>query len=169
MKQSKRYLLATAGPVIFLIALAAYNTSTLAGQGGRGAVAPELEGTWRVTVTPDGPNPAFSALHTFASGGVMLESNQSDQSSQVKQTPGHGVWERKGPHTFGFTFEKFAFDSSGVFIGKLRIRETLQLSSKNSYTGQATGDVFDPNGNLLLSFCARTQATRMVVEEPSCP
>lgn len=169
MKKSKKYLLATASLVIFLIALAAYNTSTVAAQGALGTVAPELEGTWRVTVTLDDPSPPFLAFHTFASGGAMLESNQLDQSSQGKQTPGHGVWERKGPHTFGFTFEKLVFDPKGNFIGKVKIRETLELRTRNSYTGRGTGDVFDPDGKLLVSFCARTQATRMTVEEPSCP
>jgi hypothetical protein len=70
MNKSKKYLLATASRVIFLTALAAYSISTVAPQGALGTVAPELEGTWRVTVTPDDANPPFPVLLTFAGGGV---------------------------------------------------------------------------------------------------
>jgi hypothetical protein len=99
----------------------------------------------------------------------MLDSNRLDQSSQMKQTPGHGVWERKGPHTFGFTFEKLSFDTNGNFIGRVKVRERLELRTRDSYTGRSTAEIFDPAGRLIVSFCATSQATRMTVEEPSCP
>jgi hypothetical protein len=135
-----------------------------------GTVAPELEGTWRVTIILPSGDPPIQAFHTFSRGGVMMESNALDRSSPGSQTPGHGVWRRTGPHTFGFTLEKLQFDLAGNFVGKLKVREVDQLNKGlDSYNGIATAEVFDSSGNLLLSFCVRTQASRMRVESPQCP
>ena len=155
-------LLITIGLVIFG-AVAALSQGSAGDQGGTSA--PELEASWRVTVTPIGvPLPPFRTYSTFSRGGTFLE------SSQPRQGPGHGVWRRTGDREFGITFEKIVFSPEGTFAGTLRVRETISLSAQgDSYVGDGTAEVFDPSGRLVASFCAKTEATRITVERPSCP
>jgi hypothetical protein len=127
--------------------------------------APQLEASWRVIVTPIGPPiPPFLTFSTFGRGGTFLESTQPGQG------PGHGVWRRTGGHSFGLTFQKILFSPNGSFGGTLKVREAIQLSpSGDSYTGDATAEVFDPSGRPVGAFCAKSQGTRITVEPPSCP
>jgi hypothetical protein len=127
----------------------------------QGTVDPNVEGTWIVTVTPDG-GAAFRALVTFSTGGTMVESSQGDKGGQ-------GVWKRTGGRTFGFTFEQFQFDLNGTFTGTLKVRERDEFDQRfASYSGVATIEGRDPSGKLVFSGCARTQAVRMNVEAPDC-
>ena len=77
-----------------------------------GSVAPELEGTWLVTVTiPDGP-PPFASLATYARGGALTisDSSLSPALGNVYQ----GTWVRTGAREFGFTFLGFQYDAQGT-------------------------------------------------------
>jgi hypothetical protein len=130
---------------------------------GEKSVEPELEGSWRVTVTPDDGRPAAFAYHSFARGGAFLESNT------LGTTVGHGVWERQGANTFGFTFEKFVFTPAGSLVGRAVIREVLELDgSGRFYTGRAQVQILNLAGHRLDGFCARTQAERIGRLAPEC-
>jgi hypothetical protein len=168
MNKFEKFCIAVIGFAIVCIALAFFTTGAVSAN--EGTVAPELEGTWRVTLTPASPNTPIQVFHTFTRGGVMMESNSSDRSLTGSQTPGHGVWRRTGPHTFAFTFEKLQFDLAGNFVGKLKVREAIQLNQRlDSYNGIGQAMVFDSSGTLLFSFCVRSEASRMRVETPECP
>jgi hypothetical protein len=165
MTTRKNRMLATTSLAIITAALAAaFSQSSNDDRGG--TTAPELEGGWRVRVTPavGAPIPPFLTFSTFGRGGTFLESTQPGQG------PGHGVWRRTGGREFVITFEKILLSSEGNFAGTLKVREAIRLSaSGDSYTGDATAEAFDPSGHLVGSFCAKTQATRIIVERPSCP
>lgn len=160
MTTRKNRLLATTSLAIITAALAAFSQSSNDDRGG--TTAPE--GSWRVRVTPVGaPIPPFLTFSTFGRGGTFLESTQPGQG------PGHGVWRRTGGSEFVLTFEKILLSPEGNFAGTLKVREAIRLSAiADSYTGDATVEVFDPSGHLVGSFCAKTQATRIIVERPSC-
>jgi hypothetical protein len=155
--------IATTSLAILIAALAAFSQSGTDHPGG--TTAPELETSWRVLVTPIGaPIPPFLTFSTFGRNGTFLESTQPGQG------PGHGVWRRTGAREFGVTFEKILFTSAGGFAGTLKVREAIRLDAVgNSYTGDATAEAFDPTGNLLGSFCVKTQGTRITLQPPSCP
>jgi hypothetical protein len=161
MRTRKNRLLAATSFAIITAALAAFSQSN---NDDRGTTAPELEGSWRVRVTPVGaPIPPFLTFSTFGRGGIFLESTQPGQG------PGHGVWRRTGGHEFVITFEKILLSPEGNFVGTLKVREATRLSaSGDSYMGDATAEAFDPSGHLVGSFCAKTQATRIIVERPAC-
>lgn len=163
MTTIKSRILVTIGLAILMASGAAFSQSGAGDPGG--TAAPELEASWRVTVTPIGvPIAPFRTYSTFARGGTFLE------SSQPRQGPGHGVWQRTGDREFGITFEKIMFDAAGNFAGTLKVRETITLSAQgDSYVGDGTAEVFDPSGRLVGSFCAKTEATRITVQRPSCP
>ena len=148
--------------LISAVSAAAFSQST---DDARGTVAPGIEASWRVTVTPVGvPIAPFLTFSTFGRGGTFLE------SSQPRQGPGHGVWRRTGQREFGITFEKIVFSADGSVTGTLKVRETITLSAAgDSYTGDGTAELYDTAGRLVASFCAKTEATRMSVEPSSCP
>ena len=129
---------------------------------GQGQVSPAFEGTWRVEVVQEQGPPA-NALHTYSQGGAMVESNT------LGPTTAHGVWQRIGPRTFATTFERFVFDPSVPFR-KARIREVIEVDRDfGTFTGRAQVLLFDGNGNLIATDCARSRGTRMAVEAPACP
>jgi hypothetical protein len=129
---------------------------------GQGRVAPGLEGTWRVEVVQEN-GPPLKAFHTFSAGGAMMESNNGGPA------PGHGVWQRTGGRTFAHTFEKYIFDPNLPFV-KVRVREVIEVDHDfEGYTGRGQVLLFDAAGNQIASDCARTRATRMNLEAPTCP
>jgi hypothetical protein len=165
MAKLKNLLFATASLAISTLSLGALGPGGIEDSGG--TAAPELEGSWRVMVTlvgPGGPMQPFLTFSTFGRGGTFIESTQPGQG------PGHGVWRRTSGREFGLTFQKLVFDANGNPAGSLKVREALGLSANGgSYAGNGTAEIFDASGNLVVSFCAKTQGTRIVVEPPSCP
>jgi hypothetical protein len=125
---------------------------------------PNVEGTWRVIVTPEGGTP-FHALATFGRGGTVAESSAGGDNDKG----GQGVWTRTGGRTFGFTLEQFQYNAAGQFLGTFKVRESDSFGdSFDSYSGVATLEFRDPAGNLVFTACARSHATRMTVEAPDC-
>jgi hypothetical protein len=125
--------------------------------------ASEIEGSWLITVTPAGGAPAFKALLTYAAGGGLTGVDASLPPSQV--TALHGTWVRKGGHKFAFTFVEFLFDPAGAFIGSIKIHENLTFEAHgDTYNGVWTGEVLDPDGNLIAPIGGTTHATRINAE-----
>jgi hypothetical protein len=123
------------------------------------AVAPEIEGTWLVTVTiPDVP--PFPSLVTYARGGALLvtDSSVAPALGNVYQ----GTWAKTGPHEFAFTFLGLQYDANGVFSNYLRARETLRLEpGGNAYNGVTLIEVLDPEQNVIATGSSTTHATRV--------
>ena len=125
--------------------------------------APQLQGSWLVTVTPAEGAPAFKALLTYAAGGGLTGVDASLPPSQV--TALHGTWVRKGGRKFAFTFVEFLFDPAGAFIGSIKIHENLTFEPHgNAYNGVWTGEVLDPDGNPVAAIGGTTHATLINAE-----
>src|SRR5262245_42632769 len=89
---------------VAIVALAAF-VGSQPSQAQGGAVAPQVEGSWQITVSPtDGPS--FRSLLTYAAGGGLTG---VDGVSNI-----HGTWARKGGNMFVFTFMELLFDSTGA-------------------------------------------------------
>jgi hypothetical protein len=125
-----------------------------------GAVAPELEGTWLVTVTiKDGP-PPFPSLVSYARGGALIVTDSSGGPAfgNVDQ----GTWTKTGPHEFAFTFLGFQYDANGIFTNYIRGRETLRLErGGNTYNGVTTVDILDTAQNVIATSMGITHGTRV--------
>jgi hypothetical protein len=118
--------------------------------------APQIEGSWQVTVSPT-DLPPFPSLLTYAAGGGLTG---VDGVSNV-----HGTWAGKGGNTFVFTFVELLFDSTGAFTGSVRIRETFTLEPGGAaYNGVWTGEVLDPDGNVVVPIGGTTHGTRINAE-----
>ncbi len=126
-----------------------------------------LLGTWRVTITPGpgGPPPSQS-LHTYLSGGGLIQSNLTEGD-----IPGQGTWVRTGHNRFTFTFEKFypvnpATGQQGVFL--FRVQETIRVRG-DRYTGVGQGLICNATGGNCISLgCAQTEGQRIRIEGPDC-
>jgi hypothetical protein len=85
-------------------------------------------GAWGWTITsPLGSAPAFVTLHHNGTVSVSAAS-MFNTSSGGKLSPGHGVWERTGPKSFGGTTLYMVFDPSGNLAGLLRARTALNFA-----------------------------------------
>ncbi len=127
------------------------------GRGGR------LQGTWdmQITLTDCAGHVirSFPSLIEFVTGGTIVESNAG--TPQALKTPGEGVWHRTTDSTYAFRFKFFTFDAQNVFTGWTIIAgETIVDATGNGNSGTATVEVYDANGNLLVSLCAETTGTR---------
>jgi len=133
------------------------------------SVARRLEGTWVSTFTyPDGRQ--YQSLLTFARGGTLTQTNSIELEPPLPATNGQGVWEKTSGHEFATTYTFFLFDTSLNPAGSVRISQVITLSGRDAFTAVDQIEVFDPEGNLLGTFCGTEQATRMTVQPvTSCP
>lgn len=105
----------------------------------------------------------FTGLFTFHKGGTMSEYGISPGMGQTPalRSPGHGVWHHEQVPNYSFTFIHYHYDASGVFIGSNKISASLLLgASGNEFTNSSVVEVFDADGNLIVSGCATAAGTR---------
>lgn len=135
-------------------------------------IASRLQGTWRLTVDV-GRGETFQAQYSFASGGIMMETDEFQITSEDTFTTGQGVWARTGRNQYSYTWESWVFRTVGgnvELIAKLRVHGNITLTGRDTFTDVLQTDFFDPTGNLEASFCGTGQATRMTVEPVTlCP
>jgi hypothetical protein len=134
--------------------------------------APSLEGSWNVIVNQGTPA-EFRTLITYDEGGGLVASPPLVPPPFHASTV-HGTWEKVGGRRFAITFLTLLYDSSGQFVGTVKVRGTLGLNRAGDESDAISTslDVFDPAGNLLPQFstCGGTShGTRIKVEPPdSC-
>jgi hypothetical protein len=125
-----------------------------------------LVGSWNVRVTiRDCQTGAalvnFPAMITFNQGGTMQET--ANNPDPLLRLPGHGVWRHQRGRRYSAAFQFFRFNPDGTFAGRNVIRTTVSLGqSGDEYTTTDTVGVFDANGNLIVTACASSTATRFV-------
>lgn len=131
------------------------------------AVAPQIEGTWLLTVTtpPEAGRPPFKVLVSFARGGVFIASAESDQAT----APQNGTWKMVGPNEYASTALSFGPDPNNLFT--IKIKGLNRLVSENELEGVGEAAICDVSGNNCQRFpgCSTIHGTRLTVEPPSCP
>ena len=147
-------------PLVVACALVSMVAATAAGQDTQGG---RLQGTWemQITLTDCAGHVirSFPSLIEFVRGGTIVESNAG--TPQALKTPGLGVWRHTTDSNYAFRFKFFTFDPQNVFTGWTIITgETTVDATGDANTGSATVEVYDPNGNLLVTLCAETVGTR---------
>ena len=134
-----------------LVSMATAGTPPKGAQGGK------LQGTWemQITLTDCAGHVirTFPSLIEFVAGGTVVESNAG--TPQALKTPGEGAWRHTTDSNYAFRFKFFTFNPQNVFTGWTIIAgETTVDTTGNANSGTATVEVYDPNGNLLVSLCA---------------
>ena len=126
-------------------------------RGVQGNSAHELEGTWEVTVIPNG-GPAIVDLATFTDGGGITNIDPDPNLST-----GIGSWKRIGHDSYAVTFIHFLNDQ-GSPLGALKVRGEITLNPEtDTFSGPFRTDVVI-GGNVVQSFCGTVQARRVAVE-----
>src|SRR5258705_8823066 len=130
---------------------------------GGGASAPQLEGSWEVTVMPTGGDPVID-FSTMTEGGGLISTDPDPNVST-----GIGTWEKIGPKRFAITFVHF-LSAQGAPLGTLKVRAEITLDSKtDTFSGPFRTDVVI-GGNVVQSICGTVQARRVEVEAlQACP
>ena len=131
---------------------------------GDGQSPRQLEGSWEVTVMPNGGDPIVD-MATFSPGGGLVNSDPDPNLST-----GHGTWVRTGRHRFANTFIHFLSDGQGNPLGTLKVRAEVSLDPQtDTFSGPFRTDVFI-GGNLVQSICGTVLARRISVEPlEACP
>src|SRR5881396_1567644 len=146
-----------------LVVACAFVAATAFGQGTLGG---RLEGTWgmQITLTDCSGHVirSFPTLVVFMAGGTLTEA--SGGTAPALQTGGKGVWRHTTDNTYAFRFKDFTFNSSYVLTGWSIISGELTVDATgNANAGPATVQIYDPNGNLLVSLCAEAAGTRFML------
>src|SRR5947207_12785688 len=147
-------------PLVVACVLVPMVAATASGQGTQGGT---LQGTWEMQITLTDCSGhvirSLPSLIEFTAGGTIVESNGG--TPQALKTPGEGVWRHTTDSNYAFRFKFFTFNAQNVFTGWTIIAgETTVDETGNANSGTATVEVYDPNGNLLVSLCAEITGTR---------
>ena len=128
---------------IFVLAVALFVGGLAACSGGGASNnAPSPVGTWKVTVTPK-EGPPFTTMITFHSDGTLVN---MDPDGAL----GLGVWEKGANDTYAFTFQELIKDGDAYM--QIKVNSTFTLSKDGEqYSGPSTVQIFDADGNLVVS------------------
>jgi hypothetical protein len=131
-----------------------------------GAWSPDgLEGTWRAQLTVSDCQTGvalrtFPAVFAFAKGGTLTVTTAGQLPSL--STPGLGVWKHLHGHTYRAVSEAFFFSSAGAWTSTQRLTRVIEVASdEKEYTDTVALKIFDTNGNLIVTGCGTTVASRM--------
>ena len=123
-----------------------------------------LKGTWRLQVTVRDCQTGqalrtFPALFAFAKGGTLTVTTAGQLPSL--STPGLGVWRHTDGHTYSAVSEAFVFSPAGAWTQTHRLTRVIEISNDaNEFTDTVALQIFDTNGNLILTGCATSVASR---------
>ena len=124
-----------------------------------------LEGTWRAQVTVQDCQTgvtlrSFPALFAFAKGGTVSFTTSGQLPSVA--TPGLGAWHHVEGHTYSAVSEVFIFSPAGAWIQTHRLTRIIEVSTDgDQFTGTVALQIFDTNGNQIVTGCGTNVGSRM--------
>lgn len=165
-RNSKRSLASrkTAGLVLAGILFSGFGLTAAAQSAGAGS-NDSVEGTWRAQLTVRDCQTGvalrtFPAMFAFAKGGTLTDTSAGQLPSL--STSGLGVWHHMNDHTYSAVSETFFFSAAGAWTTTHRLTRLIQVDHDGkSYTDIVTLEIFDTNGNLLVTGCGTTLANRL--------
>jgi hypothetical protein len=124
---------------------------SLAFAGNRGASAAALPthneqehivGTWVDTVTPNAPIGPFQSTIVFTGSGAVIKATSKAFAAPTADTSeGLGVWQEGAKGVVKMTTQKYLFDATGAYMGRIVIAETDTLHGAGAYNGNAATTV----------------------------
>jgi hypothetical protein len=132
-----------------------------------------VEGVWRVTIVPRFcatgdpiPGAAAESLWTFHKDRTMDVWAQNNVITTTR-SPSQGLWRLDhGWSDYSFGFVHLRYDpATGAFIGRQEAKGTLVLGeSGDDFSTDSSTKLFDVNGNLEFTGCAKSVGTRFKLE-----
>jgi hypothetical protein len=110
----------------------------------RECLSSSIEGSWLVTVNVPGAKLSFTAITTFAAGGVSSSTGAYDRLAQ--NSPLLGTWKKTGANRFERTAYFFQFDPLGVPLRMLKNKEVYRLKQRNQFEGEGRQSACDLDG-----------------------
>ncbi len=103
---------------------------------------------------------SFPAIRTFNQGGTCT-GYAVPPGGDPGQGTEYGVWQREpGSQNYSVRVVFYSYTAEGDFDGRGEATEAIQLTTADSFTGTGTVQIFDADGNLIATICARSTATR---------
>ena len=127
-----------------------------------------LEGTWRVQLTIRNCQTGvalrtFPALFTFAKGGTLSVTTAGQLPAL--STTGLGVWRHTDGHAYSAVSEAFVFSTAGVWTQTHRLTRAIEIgNNKDEFTDTVGLQIFDTNGNVIVTGCATSVGSRFESE-----
>jgi hypothetical protein len=129
---------------------------------GSGLSAP-IEGSWIFAVTRiNNPSASFTAVASFAAGGVFLATGSNDHlSSPGPVSPLYGTWKRTELNLYISTTHFFAFNpATGEAVAMLKAVQTFKLTSRHELAGVGEAWACDVQGQN----CQRTPIADITIK-----
>ena len=123
-----------------------------------------LQGTWRAQVTVRDCQTrvalrTFPALFTFAKGGTLSVTTAGQLPAL--STTGLGVWRHTDGHAYSAVSEAFVFSPAGAWTQTHRLTRVIEIGNDaNQFTDTVALQIFDTSGNLIVTGCATSVASR---------
>ena len=105
----------------------------------------------------------FSKFLSINAGGTAQEISNSLPPSQ--RTTGFGVWQHSDHANFVYALRFFRFTPTGTFASTNLAKWSAVLNGDDSYTAEATIQVFLPDGTVAMNLCGTETGTRMVIPD----
>lgn len=124
-----------------------------------------LEGAWRLQLTVLDCNSGqalrtFPAVFTFAKGGTATVTTAGQLPSLA--TPGLGAWRHTYRRHYSAVTDAFVFSPAGAWIQTHRLTRAIKVSiDGDTFTDTVALEIFDTNGNLIVTGCATSVASRL--------
>jgi hypothetical protein len=105
----------------------------------------------------------FSKFLSINAGGTAQEVSNSLPPSQ--RTTGFGVWQHSDHSNFVYALRFFRFTPTGTFASTNHAKWSVVLDGDDSYTAEATIQVFLPDGTVAMNLCGTETGTRMMIPD----
>jgi hypothetical protein len=108
-----------------------------------------IEGSWIFTINLTQQGITFTALASFAAGGVFLATGSTDRLILI--SPLYGSWNRIRPNRFSSTTYYFVFDSTGNPVATQKANIVFRLKNRDELVGIGETDRCDLEGPNCVS------------------
>jgi hypothetical protein len=119
---------------------------------------------WRLIIcllagVSDGALDGYFSANKRQQGGKRLCLTGTKTESSLFSSP--SAWQREpGPQNYSFRDVSYGYDENGDFALSFVITATVHLETINSWTYNASIEIFDADGNVIFTACGRGTATR---------
>ncbi len=111
-----------------------------------GLAAP-IEGTWIMQVHRVQQNITFTAMQSFAAGGVTQATGTIDRIPAPPISLLFGTWRRIGHNSYANSLSFFIFDPAGNAVAMLQNYSYFHLTANGEIVGTGEAYACDPNGD----------------------